>query len=258
MREPSRGAFCPFSFRGPLAEHLAEKCARVDAMGGVMRTSIDTTGLFQVHAEIARRSFLLDDSFLTPFLFWIVDHHFERMQIDIAVGTILRAEATADTPVLDDDFERIASANRADGAAHHAQRIAALAATRGDKILVKAQAIADQPRDAVVRVSASVYASVAARAVLQIQNQQALRFHQSLREELIDGHVVNHLHALLIRGAAFRGHGFQAASHARETLDHVAEIFTGDSNELDVVERSASGRSHAATQQADFAEVIAT
>ena len=40
----------------------------------------------------------------------IVDGHFERMQLDVAVGAVLGAQAAADAPVLDDDFERIARA----------------------------------------------------------------------------------------------------------------------------------------------------
>ena len=107
-------------------------------MRGVVRASIDATGLFQVRAQIARSRFLLDDSFFAAGSLRIVDHHFERVQIDIAVGAILRAKAAADAPILDDDFERIAPSNRADGTADHAKWIAALAAAGGDKILVEA------------------------------------------------------------------------------------------------------------------------
>src|SRR5260370_2878774 len=255
---PSLFAFYPFSFRGTLAEHLGEKGARVHTVCGVVGAGINTTGLFQVRAQIARSRFLLDDSFFEPGSFRIVDHHFERMQMDIAVGAILRAKAAPDAPILDDDFERIASSNRADGTADHAQRVAALAATGGHEVLIETQAVGDETSDAVVRVSASVHASVAACTILQIQNQQALRFHQSLREELIDRHIVNHLHALLIRGAPFGGNRFEPSSNAGKTRNHVAEIVAGDSNELDVIERSATGGSHAAAQQADLAEVIAT
>ena len=256
MREPIRVAFRPFSFRGSLAEHIGKKCARVDAVRGIVRTSVDAAWFFQMRAEIARSSFLLDHRLLAASSFRIVNHHFEWVQIDVAVRTILRAEAAADAPILDDDFERIAPANRADGAADHTQRVAALAATRGDEILVEAQAIADEPRDAVVCVGASIHTGVAARAILQIQNQQALRFHQSLREELIDGDVVDHLHALLIGRAAFGGNRLETGSNAGETRDHIAEIIAGDSNEFDVIESSASGGSNAAAEEPDFAEII--
>jgi hypothetical protein len=179
------------------------------------------------------------------------------MQINISVRAILRAQAAPDAPILDNYFKRIASSNRPNGAPDHAERIAALPAAGGHKILVEAQAVAHQTRDPVVRVSAGIHASVAARAILQIQNQQALRFHQTLREELVDGDVVNHLHALLICGTALGGNGFEAGSNAWKTHDHVAKIVAGDSNEFDVIERGASGRSNAAAEEADFAEVIA-
>src|ERR1700682_3097005 len=155
-------AFRPFSFRAALAEHIGKKCARVDPMRGVVRTSVDAAWFFQMRAEIARSSFLLDDRLLAPGPLGIVDHHFEWVQIDVAVRTILRAEATADAPIFDDDFERISPSNRADWAADHAERVAALAAARGDKILVEAQAIADETSDAVVCIGAGIDACIAA------------------------------------------------------------------------------------------------
>src|SRR5258708_13302101 len=121
MREPSRGGACEFSFCGGLGEHMGEKRARVHAMRSVVRTSVDTTGLFQVRAQIARSRFLLDDRFFATCALRIVDQHFKWVQIDIAVGTILRAEPAADTPILESALKRMASSNRADGTANHAQ-----------------------------------------------------------------------------------------------------------------------------------------
>jgi hypothetical protein len=68
---------------------------------------------------------------------------------------------------------------------------------------------------------------------------------------------VHHLHALLIGGAAFIRNGLETRSDARETSDHVAKIVAGDTHELDVIESGASGRSHAAAKEADFAEIVA-
>src|ERR1700686_4632766 len=96
MREPIRAALRPFSFCGALAEHVGKKCARVDPMRGVVRTSVDAAWFFQMLAEIARSSFLLDGCLLAPGPLGIVNHHFEWVQIDVAVRTILRAEAAAD------------------------------------------------------------------------------------------------------------------------------------------------------------------
>src|SRR5215813_11545723 len=103
-------------------------------MGGVMWTGVDAAWLFQVHAEIARSGFLLDNCFLATSIFGIVGHNPEEMKIDITVQTIANAEPAADAPILDDDFEQIAAANRADQAADHAKRIAALATTCDDEI----------------------------------------------------------------------------------------------------------------------------
>src|SRR5260370_19346276 len=100
MREPSRVGCGPSSFRGALAKHVGEKCPWIDAVRGVVRASVHAAWFFQVRAEIARSSFLLDGGFLTPGPLWIVDHHVERMQIDIAVRAILRAQAAANAPIL--------------------------------------------------------------------------------------------------------------------------------------------------------------
>ena len=181
MRRPKRDACGQFSFRTALAEHFPEKRLRVDAMRCIMRARVNTARFLQVRAEVAGCGLLLDDRLLASGIFRIVSQDFKGMQIDIAVGTIARAQSAADAPILDDDFERIAAANRADGAANHAKRVAALAATGTDEIAVEAQAVAHQARDSVVRISARVDAGIAARTVLQIENEQALRFHQTLR-----------------------------------------------------------------------------
>ena len=65
----------------------------------------------------------------------IIRHHFKWMKVDVAVGAILGTEAAADAPILDYNLKRIAAANRAHRAAHHAERIFALAARRRYKII---------------------------------------------------------------------------------------------------------------------------
>jgi len=79
--------------------------------------------------QIARGRFLLNHRFLSPYLLRIVRQHFKRVQIDVSVGTIPRAQSATDTPILDNYFQRIAPPNGTHRAAHHAQRIAALPAT---------------------------------------------------------------------------------------------------------------------------------
>ena len=226
-------------------------------MCGVVRAGVDAAGFFQVRAEIAGSGFLLDDGFLAAGVFGVVGQNFKRMQVDIAVGTIARAETAADAPIFDDDFQGIAAANRADWAAHHAKRVAALAAACGDKITIKTQAVANQARDAIVSVGAGVHAGIAARTVLQIEDEQALRFHQSLGEELINGNAVDHLQALLIGGAALGGGGFETGANAGETRDHIAKIVAGNTHQLDVIESCAGGGANAAAEETDFAEIVA-
>ena len=140
-------------------------------MSCIVRTCVNATRLRQVGAQIAGSGFLFYDRFGAAGMIRIFVHHLKRMQINVAVRTIARAQATTDAPILDDDFERIAAANGADRAAHHAQGIAALTATGGNQILLEAQAIAYQTSNTIVSVCTSVDAGVAARAFLQIEDQ---------------------------------------------------------------------------------------
>ena len=154
----------------------------------------------------------------------ILDHYLEWMEVNVPVRTIASTESATDAPVFDDDFQRIPATNGPDRTAHHTKRVAALAAGSSDEVLLEAQSVANQPRDAVMSVGASIHAGVAARTLLQVEEQKALCFHQSLREKLIDGHVAFHLNALLVLGQAFRGNVFEASTYAREEFDHLPEI----------------------------------
>ena len=142
-----------------------------------MRARVDAAGFLQVGAKVARGGFLLDDGFFAAWIFEVVDANLEWMKIDVAVGAVARAKAAADAPIFDDDFERIAPADSADGAADHTERIAALAAGSGDKEILEAEAVADETCDAVVGIGTGVHAGIAARAFFEVQNQQALRLH---------------------------------------------------------------------------------
>ena len=222
-----------------------------------MRAGVDAARFFEVRAEIAGGSFLLDNSFFAAGIFKIVDANLERMKIDVAVGTVARAETAADAPVFDDDFERVAATDGADRTANHTERVAALAARRGDKEILEAQAISNQASNTVVRISAGVYARVTAGALLKIEDQQALRLHQALREELIDGNALNHLQALRVGGLAFADDGLQARANAGETRDHFAEVVAGNLDKFDVIERGAGGGTDTAAEQTDFTEIVA-
>ena len=157
-----------------------EKLARLDAMRGVVRAGVDAAGFFEVCAEVARSGFLLDGGFFAAGMLGIFGQDLEGMKIDVAVRTVARAKAAADAPIFDDDFQRIAAANGADGAANHAEWVAALAAACGDEKMIEAETIADQASHAIVCVGAGVHAGIATRAIFKIEHEEALRFHQTL------------------------------------------------------------------------------
>jgi len=64
--------------------------------------------------------------------------------------------------------------------------VAALAAGSRDQKVFEAQTFARQTRNAVVCIGAGTDAVVAARAFLQIDHEEAVRFHQALLEERIE------------------------------------------------------------------------
>ena len=119
-------------------------------MRGIVRTGVDATGFLEIGAQIAGGSFLFDDRFAAPGMLGVFTYHLERMEVDISVRAIACAQATADAPILDDHFERIAAPNSSHRTTHHAQRVAALAARRGHQKILKAQPFADESRHAIV------------------------------------------------------------------------------------------------------------
>jgi len=50
----------------------------------------------------------------------IVEFDGEWVQVDVAIRTVVGAEAAANAPILDDDFERVPAADRTHGASDHA------------------------------------------------------------------------------------------------------------------------------------------
>src|SRR4051812_16491733 len=104
-------------------------------MRGIMRTCVDAARLGAVSAEVAGCGLLLGDGCFFRRYFWQcqaarrrIHGHLERMHADIAVRAVLRAQPAANAPILDDDFERITTADRTYRTPDHAQRIAALTA----------------------------------------------------------------------------------------------------------------------------------
>lgn len=99
------------------------------------------------------------------------------MHRNIAVRAVGRAESAADAVVLDHNLygswmilARLAM-DRVDRTAHKAVGIKAGAARTGDEKILEPQALADQPRDALVRVGTSPRAFIAPRTAFEVEHQ---------------------------------------------------------------------------------------
>ena len=95
-------------------------------MRGVVRARVNATRFRMIGAEIAGSGFLPYHRHLAPRCSGIIGFDGKRVQINVAVRAVFRAQAAADAPVFNDDFQRIAPADGADRTADHAKRVAAL------------------------------------------------------------------------------------------------------------------------------------
>src|SRR6202035_5959489 len=123
----------PFQSSGSLTQGVREELARLDSMRRIVRARVDAAGFRLLGAKITGGCLLLDNGLFVPWIFVIVGLRGKRMQIDVSVWAIFCAQAAADAPVFNNDLERVAPADRSDGAAHHAERVAALPAGRCHK-----------------------------------------------------------------------------------------------------------------------------
>src|SRR5438477_7605181 len=103
---------------------VGEECERLDAHRGVVWARVDARGLREIPAQITRGRLLVDHGFHAARTGLVRSLRLERVDVDVAVRTALRAETAADAPVFDDDLERIAAADRTHRATDHAQRVA--------------------------------------------------------------------------------------------------------------------------------------
>ena len=124
------------------------------------------------------------------------------MHVDVAVGAKLGAFAAADAPVFDNDLEILLASDRTDRALRHAERVAAGSTGGGDEEMFVAQTIAEQTRDAVVRLGAGADAGIAAGAIVQVDEQEILRFEQSLVQKIVELQASGNRASLDRRGAA--------------------------------------------------------
>src|SRR5439155_20896914 len=162
--------------------------------------------------------------------------------IDDAVRAIDRAVAASDTPVFYYDIEGLLAADGTHRATRHAQRVHTSAATRRSEVMVEAQTGAYQPRDTIVmRGYAGFDAFVAARAFVQVDEQQVLALHQLLLEKVVERngpHAVEHPSVHLAAGAR---HFADGGVYVGELRQHGGEIVGFDANKLHKIHRSAGG-----------------
>src|SRR5579864_1196574 len=169
-----------------LLQQAGKEFSRLHSVSCVVRASVNAAWLREVGTKVARSRLLLDHRFFLALRVGQIRRYVERVHVDIAVWAIFSAEAAADAPIFDNYFQRIPAANRSHGATDHAERIEALAAGSGDEVVVETKSFAHEPRHSVMGVCAGDHAGVTSRAAIQIQQQQALRFHQTLREETLE------------------------------------------------------------------------
>ena len=120
--------------------------------------------------------------------------------------------------------------------------------------MVDAQPVTDQTADPAVGVSACLHTLITPSAFVEIQHQQALRFHQALGQERIHGHSLYLGEALAVFRGTPSGDRLQAAPHFRKMVQHQFEIFHANAHDFYVIERNAIGGAHPSAQQRKFAE----
>jgi hypothetical protein len=103
--------------------------------------------------------------------------------------------------------------------------------------MIEAQAIANEPGNSVVRIGASFHTLIAACAAIQIENQKALRIHQTLAQKVVDRDILQVMQSTAVLFDALVRNGFQTYTHPWETCEHLAEIVAPNAHELHVVER---------------------
>ena len=93
---------------------------RIYSVRSVVGTGIHTAWFSLVAAKIAGRRLFLGRGLVVRRFSWDFFARGEFVKIDVAVGAILRTQSATNAPVLDDDLERIATADRAHRTTNHA------------------------------------------------------------------------------------------------------------------------------------------
>ena len=102
---------------------------------------------------------------------------------------------------------------------------------------------------------AGAHASIAARAILEIDQQEILRFEQSLIQKIVEMQSGRNC-LLLVRGEARASHGLDLLANGGESFQHHIEIGRRNFNNIDRVERGAGRGAFDRAEQTDFPEVI--
>ena len=205
-------------------------------MRRIVRARINTAGFGMVMTEIAGRGLHPHAGDLASRMRRVVEVDRKWMQVDVAIGTVVGAQAATDAPVLDDDFQGVAAADGTDRATNHAEWISTLAAGSGDQVFVEAESLAHQAADSVMCVGARSYALITAGAPFQIEHKQALRFHQTVREELVHGQVLHLRKAQAIFLEALPGNQLQAASNVRKAREHQFKVVARNAHSFHMVQ----------------------
>ena len=124
-----------------------------------------------------------------------------------------------------------------------------LAAGSCDQIFVKPKTIADQSTDAVVCVRACPYALVASSAAIEVEHQQALRFHEPLCQKRINWHVLDLCKALPILSSAIASDYLETRADLGKALEHEIEVLHPNAYCLHMVERGTCCSTDTASQQ---------
>ncbi len=209
-----------------------------------MGTGVDARRFREVGAKIAGSGFFLHDGLHDARVFVVFLQGFEGVHVDIAIGTVAGAESATDTPILDDDLQAVLAPDRPHRAAHHTERIHALAAGGGDQVIVVTQSLAHQPGDAVMGGGTGLGAGIATRAFGQIEDEQVLGLNESVIKKVIEGDITWHAHQITVgRFAIFRGL-FHLFLHRWEKLHHGAHFFKTDPDQFDMIQGRAGSRPH--------------
>src|SRR6202011_664146 len=113
--------------------------------------------------------------------------------------------------------------DRTDWALRHAKRVATRSTCGRDQEMFVTQAVAEKPRNPVMRLSAGANAGITACAILEIDQQKVLRFEQSLIQKIVEMQSGRN-RFLLIGGHPRSGDRFDLLANCGKSFQHQREI----------------------------------